>query len=107
MEVHKSLGMGFKEVTYKDALEIEWCDHHIAYLRERKFDIFYKNHRLNSYYVADFILYHSIVVEVKATPAIIDPHLYQVISYLKAAELKLCLIINFGAPSLQFKRVMF
>jgi GxxExxY protein len=107
MEVHRTLGMGFKEITYKEALELEFSDHHLKFERERRFSIEYKKRTLSSYYIADFILFDSIVIEIKAASTIIDPHFYQVISYLKAAELKLGMVINFGAPSLQFKRIVF
>ena len=107
MEVHKTLGMGFKEVTYKEALELEFIDNHIKHKREQRFSIEYKKRILPSYYVADFILFDSIVIEVKAASAIIDPHFYQALSYLRAADLKLGIVINFGTPSLQYKRVVF
>lgn len=104
---HRTLGMGFKESTYKDALEIELQDHSIDYYREKKFTIEYKNRILSSYYVADFIIENEIILEIKAASAIVDPHLYQAISYLKAADLKLGLVINFGTHSLQYKRLVF
>jgi GxxExxY protein len=107
MEVHRTLGMGFKESTYKEALELEFIDNQFKYERERRFAIEYKKRALPSYYVADFILFDSIILEIKAASAIIDPHFYQAISYLRASDLKLGLVINFGTPSLQFKRVVF
>ncbi len=107
MEVHRTLGMGFKEATYKDALELEFQDNLIIYEREKKFSVEYKNRLLSSYYVADFVVYNGIILEIKAASAIVDPHLYQAISYLKASELRLGIIINFGTPSLDYKRVVF
>jgi GxxExxY protein len=56
MEVHRTLGMGFKEATYKDALEIELQENAIPYDREQKFTVEYKNRVLSSYYVADFVV---------------------------------------------------
>ncbi len=107
MEIHRTLGMGFKEATYKDALELEFQDNLIIYEREKKFSVEYKNRLLSSYYVADFVVYNGFILEIKATAAIIDPHLNQAISYLRAAELKLGIIVNFGAASLEYKRVVF
>lgn len=107
MEVHRTWGMGFKEATYQEALELELLEAGIPYQRELRFKIQYKERILKNFYVADFVVFDSIVLEIKTSSSIIDPHLYQVISYLKASSIKLGMIINFGTPSLQFKRVIF
>lgn len=67
MEVHKALGMGFKEIIYKDALEIEFKKNKIPYRREKKFTVSYKGQILPHSYSADFIVYNSIILEIKAT----------------------------------------
>ena len=96
MEVHNNLGMGFKEIIYKDALEIEFKNHHIPFSREKQFKIEYKGIALPRRYPADFIVYDKIILEIKATPFIIDNFVAQTINYLKASGLQLGIIANFG-----------
>jgi GxxExxY protein len=107
MEVHKELGMGFKEAIYKDALEIELKATQIPFPRQKPYIIRYKGKILPRKYFADFVVFDSIIVEVKATPVIINPFVYQTINYLKASGIKLGLIVNFGGKSLSYKRVIF
>jgi len=107
MEVHKELGMGFKEAVYKDALELEFNARKIPFKRERPYIIRYKEKILPRKYFADFVVFDSIILEVKATPVIINPFVYQTINYLKASGIKLGIIVNFGGKSLTFKRVVF
>lgn len=106
MEVHKNLGRGFLEIVYKEALEIEFKLQNIPYKREQSFEIEYKGNKLKRYYVADFILFDSIVLEVKAQSFVIEENYKQVINYLAASKLKTGLLINFGEDSLKFKRVV-
>lgn len=107
MEVHRELGMGFKEHIYQDALEIEFQNHHIPYQKEKLFKIEYKGNILNHRYKADFIVFNQIVLEVKAATTIVDSFLAQTINYLKASGLKLGIIANFGERSLTYKRIVF
>lgn len=107
MEVHKELGMGFKEIVYKDALEMEFTSDEISYQRERPYTITYKGKVLPRKYFADFVVFGSIILEVKAKPFIINPFVYQTINYLKASGIKLGIIVNFGEKSLAYKRVVF
>ena len=107
MEVHRELGMGFKEVIYKDALEYEFRKHKIHFEREKKFEILYKGFVLPHAYAADFIVHESIVLEVKATSALSGNFVKQTINYLKAADLQLGIIANFGQPSFISQRVVF
>ncbi|HYK56976.1 MAG TPA: GxxExxY protein, partial [Flavisolibacter sp.] len=67
MEVHRELGLGFKEAVYKEALEIEFKEKNISYEREKLFTIEYKGKILRHKYPADFIVFDQIVLEVKAT----------------------------------------
>lgn len=106
MEVHRELGMGFKEIVYKDALEMELKSLDISYEREQAYKIFYKGKVLPRRYYADFVVFDSIILEVKATPVIINPFVYQTINYLKASGIKLGIIVNFGEKSLSSKRVV-
>lgn len=107
MEVHTELGMGFREIVYKDAIEYELKSKGISYLRERQFKIQYKSIILPHSYNADFIVDDSIILEVKATTVIVNSFVKQTISYLKASGLQLGIIANFGQPSFISKRVVF
>ena len=107
MEVHRELGMGFKEGIYKDALEIEFGNNKIQYEREKSFKIEYKGKILKHRYQADFVVFNQIVLEVKATSFIVDSFVAQTINYLKASGLKLGIIANFGEKSLTYKRIVF
>ncbi len=107
MEVHRELGMGFKEIVYKDALEYEFKTRNIPYTREKEYKIGYKDIILKHRYNADFIVYESIILEVKASSMIINGFVKQTINYLKASGLQLGIIANFGEPSFVSKRVVF
>ncbi len=105
MEVHRNLGKGFLEVVYKDALQYEFKRVNIEFEREKKFEIAYKDIILPHHYIADFVAFGKIIIEVKAQENVAENHYKQVINYLAASKLKLGLIINFGEESLKFKRV--
>ncbi len=107
MEVHRELVCGFKEVIYKDALELEFANNKISYLREKLFKIEYKGMTLKHKYAADFIVFDQIVLEVKATSFLVDNFVVQTINHLKASGLQLGIIANFGQKSLTYKRVVF
>ena len=107
MEVHNQLGVGFKEIIYKDALEIEFKSNKIPFTREKQFKIEYKGIVLPRRYPADFIIYDRIILEVKATSLIIESFVAQTINYLKASGLQLGIIANFGEKSFTSKRVVF
>jgi GxxExxY protein len=107
MEVHRELGMGFKEIIYKDAIELEFQEKGIIYQRERKFEIEYKGKVLPHKYFADFVVFNSIILEVKSSSVIINNFVSTTINYLKASGLKLGLIANFGEKSFTYKRVLF
>ncbi len=107
MEIHKTLGMGLKEINYKDAMEIEFIDNNIPYEREKRFSVKYKERVLRNPYSADFLVYNSIILEVKSVAAIIENHTYQTLSYLSVSQQKLGMVINYGEKSLAWKRVVF
>ena len=107
MEVHRQLGMGFKEIVYKDALEIELQEAGIPFEREKYFKIEYKNRILRHKYSADFVVYGLIILEVKSTSFIVSGFIAQTINYLKASGLQLGIIANFGEKSFTSKRVVF
>ena len=72
MNIHKTLGMGLKEINYKDAMEIDFIEENISFDRERRFMVKHKDKLLRNPYVADFVVFNSIVIEVKSVPSIID-----------------------------------
>ncbi len=106
MEVHKTLGHGFLEAVYQEALALELAAAGILFTKEKVLDIHYKGMLLDKKYVADFICFDEVIVELKAVEALNQDHLAQVLNYLKATNKKIGLLINFGARSLQYKRVI-
>jgi GxxExxY protein len=106
MEVHSEQGPGFNEIVYKDSLEIELGLRAIPFGREVAIPVYYKENLLGSSYAADFICFDEVIVEAKAVKELIDAHTQQVINYLKATRLRRGLLLNFGAPRLEFKRIV-
>ena len=106
METHRVLGSGFLEAVYQEALEKEFTLRCIPYDREFQLRIKYKDFLLEKEYVADFICYDKIILELKALSSINTEHEAQVINYLKASEYKLGLLVNFGSLKLQYKRLV-
>ena len=104
MSVHSILGNGFQEVIYQRALEIEFKECGLNFLRELEMDVFYKGQKIGSRRV-DFLVEDKIMVELKAIIQLEDVHLAQAINYLEAYNLEVGLLINFGARSLEFKRL--
>ena len=106
MEVHKKLGSGFLESVYSEALELELKKAGIPYDKEKKLQIYYEDKPLNKYFRADFVCYDAIILELKATKFLIDVDRQQTLNNLKATKFKLGLLINFGSPSLTYKRIV-
>jgi len=107
MKVHNKLGKGFKEIVYKDALEAEFKkDQGIPYEREKPFKINYEDVILPHTFNADFFPFDSIILEVKAVSKIPYDSFKQTINYLKASQVKLGVLINFGADRLEFERII-
>ncbi|MBW4618970.1 MAG: GxxExxY protein [Cyanosarcina radialis HA8281-LM2] len=105
MEVHSVLGNGFQEVIYQRALAKEMTLQGLSFLREHEIPIFYKGEQIGTRRV-DFFVEGKVMLEIKAVIQQEDAHLAQAINYLEASGLDIGLLINFGNPSLQFKRVM-
>jgi len=106
MAVHSELGCGFLEQVYQEALEIEFRNQKIPFKREVPIRIEYKGKPLNKSYVADFICYDKIIIELKAINHLESVHESQVLNYLKATGFKLGLLVNFGEQSLKYKRIV-
>lgn len=105
MTVHKTLGNGFQEVIYQRALEIEMTEAIITFSREHEMPIYFKEQQIGTRRV-DFLVEGIVSVELKALTQLEDVHLAQAINYLEAYNLEIGLLINFGAKSLQFKRII-
>jgi GxxExxY protein len=105
MRVHSALGNGFQEVIYQRALEIELQFTGFDFQREYTMPIYYNGKRIGTRRV-DFLVMNVVSVELKAVTALEDVHLAQAINYLEAYDLELGLLINFGAKSLQYKRIL-
>jgi GxxExxY protein len=106
MEVHRELGFGLLECPYKDALELELKARGVPFCREVEVPVFYKGQRLRSYYVADFVCFERLIVEAKAIKTLTDVDRAQTINYLKATGYERAVLLNFGAPSLQYERIV-
>ena len=104
MEVHSELGHGFLEPVYQAALERELTLRRIPFAREVPLPIHYKGELLDCSYRADFVCYGSVVLELKALAKLTTVEHAQVINYLKATRLERGLLVNFGAPRLEYKR---
>jgi len=104
MRVHSSRGNGFREVIYQRAMEIEMVDNGISFSREYEMPVYYKNQQIGTRRV-DFLVEENISFESKAIINLEDVHLAQAINYLEAYDLEVGLLINFGAKSLDFKRL--
>ena len=106
MEIHRQLGHGFLEAVYQDAAVIEFPLRKIPFEKEVSLPIRYKEILLPSHYRADFICFSEIIVEFKALSHLFSVEEAQLLNYLKATGLKRGLLINFGASSLQYKRMV-
>ena len=106
MDVHRTLGPGFLEHVYQEALAIELGERRIPFQRELELPVSYKGHRLACSYRADFVCYESIITELKALSGLSGVEHAQVINYLKVSGLRRGLLLNFGTPRLEIKRLV-
>jgi len=104
MKVHSTLGNGFQEKIYQRAMVIEMPYQSLAFEREKEMSIYYRGIEIGTRRV-DFFVEKLIMVEIKAVIQLEDVHLAQAMNYLEAYNMEIGLLINFGAKSLQFKRV--
>jgi len=104
--VYNSLGSGFLESVYKEALAKEFEKNNIPFVREIKIEVYYQQEKLNKYFKADFICFNEIIIEVKAEKLLPKSANDQVINYLKATNFKLAYLVNFGVDKLFFKRLI-
>ena len=104
MKVHSALGNGFQEVIYQRALAIEMQKQSLEFQREMEMTIYYDGIDIGTRRV-DFFVEDSVMVELKALEKLEDVHKAQAINYCEAYNIADGLLINFGAKSLEFKRV--
>ncbi len=104
MKVHSTLGNGFQEVIYQRAMELEMPFENLTFKREMEMPVYYRNEQIGTRRV-DFFVEEKIMVELKAITKLEDVHLAQAMNYVEAYKMEIGLLINFGAKSLEFKRV--
>jgi GxxExxY protein len=105
MEVHSTLGFGFLESVYEEALAVEFRLRDILFERQKTLDVCYKGEKVKQF-VCDFLVGGTVLVELKAIKDLTRMEVVQVLNYLRATNMKLGLLVNFGASSLQYKRVI-
>ena len=106
-EVYKELGCGFLEAVYQECLENEFLLRGIPFSSQSELKLKYKGKVLRQTYKPDFICYGKIIVEIKAVKEFINEHHAQVLNYLKATDMELGLLINFGShPMAETKRLI-
>ncbi|MDF1516553.1 MAG: GxxExxY protein [Lutibacter sp.] len=106
MKVHRSLGAGFLEAVYEEALEKEFQIQNIPFKKQVKLELFYENQKLKKQYRADFVCYDTIILEIKAVLQMPIVFNAQLKNYLKCTKMELGMLINFGTPSLTYKRIL-
>lgn len=106
MKVHKELGPGFLESVYSEALELEFNNTCIPYEKEKKLPVLYEGKPLKKYFRADFVCYQSIIIELKAHKFTLQTDVQQTLNNVKASNFHLGILVNFGTPSLTYKRLV-
>ena len=105
-ERNTTLGSGFLEAVYQEALSIEFAKVSISYEREVGLPISYCGQVLKTIYRADFVCFDTIIVELKAIDALTSRDESQLLNYLKASGKTKGLLLNFGSRSLEYKRMV-
>ncbi|MDR2479678.1 MAG: GxxExxY protein [Treponema sp.] len=106
VEVYRNLGTGFMEAVYQEALEKEFALQKIPFRREIPLSIYYKTEPLEKKYLPDFVCFDKIIVELRSVQKLAGEHQAQVMNYLKASQFEAGLLFNFGAQSLEHKRLI-
>ncbi len=104
-QVYNQLGYGFLEKIYERAMMIELPKHGLKCERQKNIKVFYHETEIGNYY-ADIIVEDCIIIELKAVETIAPEHEVQIVNYLKATEIEIGLLLNFG-PKPQFRRRVF
>lgn len=103
MRVHSALGPGFLESVYERALSRELHKQGLVFTNQQPIDVHYDG-AIVGHFIADILVQDQLIIEIKAVQALIDVHEYQLVNYLAATGIDIGLLLNFGAPSLQYKR---
>ena len=106
MKVHRELVFGFLEAVYEEALKKEFDNSKIPFESQVKLNVFYEGQQLKKYYIADFICYDKIILEIKSVSQVPVAFYAQIKNYLMATKNELGILINFGQPSLVYKRIL-
>ncbi|RMZ50332.1 GxxExxY protein [Flavobacteriaceae bacterium PRS1] len=106
MKVHRELGSGFLEAVYDEALKKEFMKSEIPFKSQVKLKVFYEGEQLKKYYIADFICYDKIILEIKSVNQVPVVFYAQIKNYLTATKKELGMLINFGQSSLTYKRII-
>ena len=106
-KVYKTMGCGFLEAVYQECLEMEFNDQRIPAHSQKHLDLRYRGRVLKQKYIADFVCFDKIILELKAVSILVDEHRAQMINYLNVTGMKLGLLINFGHfPKLEYERIV-
>lgn len=106
IEVHKNLGPGYQESFYQRALEIELKDKQISFETEKEIEIRYKENFIGSHRL-DLLIENVLIVELKTVESLGKKHYAQVLSYLKATQLEVALLVNFSDYSLDPRKIVY
>lgn len=106
MKVHQELGSGFLESVYQEAVEKTFSKNQVPYKRQQKIKIHFDGAELDKYFVADFVCFDKIILEIKACEYISKSHKDQLLNYLKSTKMEIGLLVNFGESSLKWKRLI-
>jgi GxxExxY protein len=108
MAVHRALGPGYRENTYQKDLAVHFTEAHLTFESQKLFEVYdsLKREQLIGYYIPDFVVEDTLIVEIKALKGIDNSHLAQVIGYLAITGFQVGLLINFGERSLVYRRIL-
>lgn len=106
IEVHRELGSGFLEYVYEEALSYELTLRKVPFARQPELDLHYKGYLIPKKYRPDLVVDNKIIVEVKATSGLTKVGEAQLHHYLKGTNLRIGLLLNFGARSLETRRII-
>lgn len=105
-EVYRTLGCGFLEAVYQQALEVELTQRNIPFVPQAEIEVEYKGVKLEQTYRADLICYEKIILELKAVQILLPEHEAQLQNYLRATKMRVGLLVNFGHyPKVEIKRI--